>query len=247
VCQIASAVFAAFLLVACAGGRETTRKDAVASYKLGIAYLTEGRIAPALQELSKAEALNPANPEVLNALGFAYWMRKEHFLAEEKFRKAVALKPDYSEAWNNLAAMFIEQGRYGEAVGPAEQALKNVYYGTQERALANLGWALHKSGRGEEGEKRLRQAIEVAPSFPLARRNLALLLAERGDHRRAVEQFDAALRLAGDDADLHLKRGVSLWKLGERQLARAAFAKAVQLAPESEVGRSAKTYLDVLD
>jgi Tfp pilus assembly protein PilF len=137
VCQIASAVFAAFLLVACAGGRETTRKDAVASYKLGIAYLTEGRIAPALQELSKAEALNPANPEVLNALGFAYWMRKEHFLAEEKFRKAVALKPDYSEAWNNLAAMFIEQGRYGEAVGPAEQALKNVYYGTQERALAN--------------------------------------------------------------------------------------------------------------
>jgi hypothetical protein len=40
---------------------------------------------------------------------------------------------------------------------------------------------------------------------------------------------------------------VSLWKLGERQLARAAFAKAVQLAPESEVGRSAKTYLDVLD
>ncbi|MBI5444034.1 MAG: tetratricopeptide repeat protein [Deltaproteobacteria bacterium] len=245
-CQLFGGLLAACLLVACAANQEAARRDAQTAYKLGIAYLAEGRPSPALQELSKAETLSPQDPEILNALGFAYWIRKEYGLAEEKFRKAVALKRDYSEAWNNLSAMFIDQGRPEQAIQPAEEALKNLHYGTQEKALSNLGWALYKTGRADEGERRLRQAVETAPSYFLPRRMLATLLADRGEHAKALEQFDAALRLGGDDPDLYVRKGISLWKLGERKPARDAFEKALQLAPGSEAGRAAKTYLDLL-
>lgn len=217
------------------------------AYKLGVAFLAEGRPAPALQELAKAESLDPTDPEIVNALALAYWGRKEFGLAEEKFRRAVALKPDFSEAWNNLGALYIDQGRFHDAVPALETALKNVFYATRERALANLGWALYKTGRTAEAEQRLREAIEMAPGFPLARKFLGILLQEKGDHRAAVEQFDRAIRSFPDDAETHLKRGLSLLRLGERSAARAAFDQAWHLAPGSETGKTAKTYLDFLD
>lgn len=237
--------FTALLAFGCATGQQASRQ-AETSYKLGVAFLSEGRAAPALQELSKAEAFSPEDPKILNALGLAYWARREFGPAEEKLRKATTVKADYSEAWNNLGALYIELGRFDQAIPALEQALKNVFYGTQERALTNLGWALYKSGRGGEGEKRLQQAIEAAPQFPLAHKNLGILLQERGEYAGALERYDAALRYGGEDPDIYLKKGVCLWKTGDRQHARAAFEKARQLAPASEAGKSAKTYLDLL-
>ncbi len=241
------AVTAALLLFACAGGREQARRDAQTSYKLGVAFLAEGRPGPALRELSKAEVLNPEEPEIRNALGLAYWAGREHGQAAEKFLAATRLKPDYSEAWNNLGALYLDQGRFGEAVPALEAALRNVFYGTRERALANLGWALHRLGRSAEGERRLREAVEIAPGFPLARKNLGAVLQDRGDHRAALGEFDEALRFLPNDADTHLRRGLTLQRLGDRPGARAALERAWRLAPDSDVGRSAKNYLDFME
>jgi len=236
------------LVPGCGGkNQEAAKRDAQTSYKLGVAFLAEGRPAPALKELAKAESFTPDDPEIVNVLGLAYWARGETGLAEEKFRRATELKPDYSEAWNNLGALYIDEGRYYDAVPVLENALKNVFYQTQERALTNLGWALYKTDRTAEAEKRLRAAVEMAPGFPLARKNLGILLQDAGDHRAAVEQFDRAIRSYPDDAEVHLKRGLSLLRLGERTAAREAFDRAWHLAPGSDVGKTAKTYLDFLD
>jgi type IV pilus assembly protein PilF len=244
---MAAALFLLSMLVGCAGNQEQVKKDAKASYELGLAFLSEARYAPALREFSKAETLTPDDPELLNALGITYWARREQGLAEEKFKKAVSLKPDYSEAWNNLGALYIDEGRYGDAIPALQNALKNVFYGTQERALANLGWALFKVGRVAEGERKLKEAIEAAPSFPLAHKNLGIVYQAEGKHQEALDQLREAARLMPNDAEIPLKEGLSLLKLGERPEARQAFEKAWHLAPGSEVGKSAKTYLDFLE
>ena len=44
--------------------------------------------------------------------------------AEEQFKKAIAIKPDFSEALNNLAVVAIHFGRYDEAVQLEEKALR---------------------------------------------------------------------------------------------------------------------------
>jgi Tfp pilus assembly protein PilF len=241
-------VLLALAILGCAGkkAKVDVRGQSQSSFKLGMAYLREGRTTLALQEFSKAEALTPDDPEVLNALAQAYWVRREYALAIAKVKRATVLKPDYSEAWINLGAFLGEQGRYQEAVPAFENALKNLLYDTRELALANLGWALFKTGRVDEGEKRLREAVDIAPGFPVARKNLGIVLQEKGEHREALVQLNEAARLYPDDAETQLRRGLSLFKLGDREEARAAFDRAWHLAPGTEDGKSAKTYLDLL-
>ncbi|MBI5015900.1 MAG: tetratricopeptide repeat protein [Deltaproteobacteria bacterium] len=245
-CQRVLLALGLVLAAGCSGNQEAVRRDAQTAFKLGVAYLAEGRPSPALQELTRADALSPKDPETLNALGLAYWQRREFELAIRHFQKATEAKPDFSEAWNNLGALYIDQGRYDLAIPPLEKALANVFYGTQERALANLGWALLRVGRSQEAEQKLRQAVEVSPSFPLPHKFLGIALQERGIHQEAVAQLDEAIRLYPDDADTYLRRGLSQFKLGEKDAARASFEKAWHLAPGGEPGKSAKTYLDML-
>lgn len=243
---VAVAGFLGGALLGCAGNGQAVRRDSQTAYKLGLAFLAEGRPSPALRELTKADALTPNDPEILNALGLAYWARQEYATAEKKFLRATKVKPDFSEAWNNLGALYLAQRRYEEAVPVLKNALKNVFYGTQERALANLGWALYKLGRKDEAESRLRQAIEVAPRFPLAQKFLGIVLLEKGDYREALDRLNDALRLFPKDAETNLRKGICLVKLGDEKGARSAFENAWRLAPDSEVGKSAKMYLDLL-
>ncbi len=237
----------ALFLAACAGNKEAVRRQAKAAYQLGVAFLAEGRPAPALREFTKAVRLTPDDPKVHNALGLAYWARREVGEAERGFRRAVELKPDYSEAWNNLGALYLDTGRYGEAEEAFRQALNNVFYGTQERALTNLGWALYKQGRLEEAERRLREALEVAPGFPLAQKNLGIVLYDRGEYAEGLEHLTRAAKSLPQDAEVLLYRGLARLRTGDRDGARADLEKAWRLAPRTDVGKSAKTYLDLVE
>ena len=245
-CQIAGVLGLVLLLVGCAADTQQQRNDADASYSLGLAFLHEDRPARALTELTKAATLDPANPKIHNLLGLAYWRKLEYSLAESSFRKAVEVDPKFSEGWNNLGALLIAQRRFEAAIPALETAAADVFYQTPERALTNLGWALYNVGRTAEAEKRYRDALEMDGSFPLARKHLAVLLQARGDHEQALEQFDRALVAMSNDAEIQLKRGISLLKLGRRDAARAAFEEAWKLAPGTELGQSAKTYLELL-
>jgi type IV pilus biogenesis/stability protein PilW len=239
--------FFVMLVIGCSANREAVRREAQASHQLALAFLSENRPTLALRELAKAESLTPDDPVIQNTLGEAYWRKLEYGKAEAAFQKATTLKPDYSDAWNNLGALYIFLKKYQAAVEALEHAVRDVYYGTPERALTNLGWALFKIGRLEEAEKRLREAVELAPGFPLARKNLGILLQDRGEYESALVQLDEASRLYPDDAETQLMRGLSLLKLERRDPAREAFDRAWHLAPRSEAGKSAKTYMDLLE
>lgn len=253
VCQLALLFFLSLAISGCSGSREAVQRDAQAARKLGIAFLAEGRPSLALREFSKAETVTPDDPEIQYYLGISYWMQQRELgLAEQKFRRAVELKPDYADAWNDLGAFYVSQQRYQEAIGALENAVNNVFYPRQEIALANLGWALYKTGRVADAEFRLTQAVEAAPGFPLAHKFLGIVLQERGRHEEALEELDEAERLFPEDQVAHLSevqlhRGMSLLRLGDRASAREAFEKAWRLAPRTDVGKSAKTYLNILE
>ena len=245
-CQIAGLLALVLLIVGCAADTQQQRNDADASYSLGLAFLQEDRPARALTELTKAAALNPTDPRIHNLLGWAYWRKREFKAAEQAFRTAVEADPKFSEGWNNLGALYLDQGRFEAAIPVLEVAASDMFYQTPERAMTNLGWALYKVGRSAEAEKRYRDALDMAGDFPLAHKHLAVLLQARGDHEQALEHLDRARVSLPDDANVQLKRGISLLKLGQRDAARAAFEDAWKLAPGTELGQSAKTYLDLL-
>lgn len=247
------AVFPVFLVLllclsaGCSNDSETRRNDALASQQLAYAFMKEGRPARALQELAKAEALTPDDPEIHNMMGLAYWAHKEYGLAEMHFKRALELKPEFSEGANNLGTLYMSQARYPEAVTALEKALKNVYYNSYEAALSNLGWAYYKLGRVDDAKKRLEESIEVNPSVPQARLNLGIVLFDLGKDDDALAQIDAALRIFPDFAEAHLQKGIILNRKKDRQGAIESFRQAWKLGALSDTGKTAKTYLEFLE
>jgi tetratricopeptide (TPR) repeat protein len=87
---------------------------------------------------------------------------------------AIALKPDYAEAFCNRGNVLAELKRLDEALASFDRAiaLKPRY----ARALANRGTMLQQLDRSEEARGNLESAIAFEPHFAEAHYNLANIL-----------------------------------------------------------------------
>ncbi len=261
-----SLFFGILAAAACAGPQ--TRVDPDASdkrYLLGADYFQKGLVGPALEELLKAVELNPQNPDAHNLLGLVF-LRKgaeaeemsvraqclkgeelrlekaemdAHFAkAEKHFNEAVRLKPNFSEALNNLAVVAIHFGRFDDAIQQEEKALANIVYRDPYAAEGNLGLAYLSKNDFPRAAKALRQALFEQPAFCVGRYRLAKVYYEQKEYDRAAEELE---KVTGDKAcpiqeAFHLAGMVSL-RREDGARAQELFARCVQLAPRSCLAR----------
>lgn len=114
-------------------------------------------------------------------------------VALEHFERALALRPEYAEALNNLGLALTQLGRPAEAIPYLERSVRiqrNSY-----QAFNNLGIALASSSRPAEALTAFQQAARLNPGLPNIHENWgkALLLLNRRDE--ATERFAIAQRL----------------------------------------------------
>ena len=89
-------------------------------------------------------ALFPAQtPESYLALSLDRYRDKRYQESISACRSALALKPDYAEAWNNVCACYNELGQYDEAIAACEQALR--YKADFALAQNNLAYARERA------------------------------------------------------------------------------------------------------
>ena len=90
--------------------------------------------------------------------------------AAAQYREALAGKPDYGEAWNNLGNLFFAAARYEEAGNYYRHAVKldpdNV------RAINNLGVIFLMQGRRDEAAQQFREALRRDPRYSSPLENL---------------------------------------------------------------------------
>jgi tetratricopeptide (TPR) repeat protein len=94
--------------------------------------------------------------------------------AEASYNQAIALKPDYDEAHNNLGITLQELGRLDEAEASYNQAiaLKPDYV----EAYTNLGNTLKELGRLDDAIEAYIQALKINPDYTEAYSNLGIAL-----------------------------------------------------------------------
>jgi tetratricopeptide (TPR) repeat protein len=178
------------------------------------------------------------NPECWmaeNNLGVFLMERGSWNEAIDHLRHAVRLKPDYSDAHNNLGnALSKVPARLGDAVTEFEEALRLDPGMTQ--AHANLGLALANSpGRRAEGIAELMAALlgnEDNPDYARTHADLAVALS--ADSRRvgeAITEFEAAVRLGSDSAEIRDEYGIELARAGRLGEAVDQFLRALRMSP----------------
>ena len=180
-------------------------------------------------------ARNPACWMADNNLGVYRMDQGSPSAAIPLLEAAVRLKPDYSDAHNNLGnALSKVPGRSAEAIAQFREALSLEPGMTQ--AHANLGVALLGAPGGRaNGIQELETALrgnEGNPDYADLHAKLGGALAE--DPARAPEavaEFGEAARLGRDSAEVRGGLGLALARSGRPQDAAEQFSRALQLAP----------------
>lgn len=243
-------------------------------YQLANDYFRARRTEAALEELRKALEMDPDNADAYDLLGLialaqgAEYLRQAETVAclkgadaeavrrdavdkfreaQQHLRKATALRPAFSEAWNNLAVAALHLESYDEAVTASENALKDVAYPSPEFARSNLGWALFHKKNLNGAWKALHEAVARAPGFCVGRYRLAKVYLERGQLEQAAEEIDAVT----DNPACPIQEAFQLAGLVHQRRkdlpgARALFERCLAIAPRACLAGECQRYAELL-
>jgi predicted O-linked N-acetylglucosamine transferase (SPINDLY family) len=145
------------------------------------------------------------------------------------YGRALAVRPDYTEAWINRGNTLRSLGRAADAEESLRRALTlrpdvpEVHY--------NLGLILRDLGRAQEAVQCHTQALRLRPEFAEAHMALGSLFRAEARITDAAECFARAVHLRPDYADAHNNLGSALRELGRSAEAADCFASAVRLRP----------------
>ena len=163
-----------------------------------------------------------------------------------EFQKTITLKPDDSEAHNFLGAIYLEKGRWDDAIASFKRALANIVYETPTVTLYNMGRAYYEKGQYDAAMRHYQDAAAKEPDGVLMHwieNGMGVTSLAKGDLDEAVRHLRKAIALAPSLVESHYWLGLCYRKLGRSDDAAKSFQMAVKLAPESEFGRKAADQL----
>lgn len=225
---------------------EAEKKQASYHYQMGLSHLGEGNATAALVEFTKAEEINPDDPELENYLGMAYFRKSKFDLAEQRYLRALALKPNYSEARNNLGVNYLEMKRWDDAIHQITLVTEDIFYQNQDSAQINLGLAYLGKGDYPKALSVLRSVVSTYPRDPRGRLNLGRVYFAIDKVDLAIEEFRKAVELNKEYANAYYNLGLAYLKAKDNRGAAAAFREVLRIAPDSEIGQLSREYLDLL-
>lgn len=161
------------------------RKRARIRLELAIGYFEQGQTTVALDEIKQALVVDPAYAEAYNLRGLIYMRLNDLRLAEESFRRAMALNPRDANVTHNYGWLLCQQARYPESFQAFAQAIANPTYGGRAKTWMAQGLCQTRAGQRAEAEYSLGKSYELDAANPVTGYNLAMLLFQRGELARA--------------------------------------------------------------
>ena len=168
--------------------------------------------------------------------------------ALDSFDKAIAIKPDYADAWNGRGYALLNLGRHAEAVDSYDKgiAIKLDYSWMHNPDDANAwngrGYALLNLGRHAEAVHSYDKGLAINPNDVNAWNNHGYALLNLGQHAEAVDSFDKGLAINPDDANAWNGRGYALLNLGRHAEAVDSFDKGLAINPDDANAWSSRGY-----
>lgn len=162
-----------------------TRKRARIRLELASGYFEKGQTTIALDEVKKSIATDPSLFEAYNLRGLIYTKLDDVRLAEESYRRALALSPGDASVQHNYGWLLCHHDRTPEALQLFAKALASPTYGERAKTWMTQGLCQLQAGQKADAETSLLRSYELDAGNPVTGYNLALLLFQRGDFTRA--------------------------------------------------------------
>ncbi len=161
-------------------------------------------------------------------VGIASLKANDPELAEQEYRKALALNPRNVGAHVDLAYILLNQGRTEEGKAHIDEALKL----DPNRTYLKDGIVTLRANDPEVAEQRFRKALELNPQNVAAHVNLAYVLLNRGRIDEGMVHVSEALKLDPNHAQARFNRGLGMLLGNKPEEAARCFERVIQLKPE---------------
>jgi Tfp pilus assembly protein PilF len=238
-----------FLFFSCAGKGTVENKEeqSLSNQKvLAVSSLRRGNYQQAIKEIEVAEKINSNDPDVHLIRGVIYFQLKDYARSEASYKKALELKPDYSEARYNLCSLYLTLDKLDAAIEECSKAASDMLYKSRDKALTTLGVAYFRKGDIDKAEEYYQKALEVNPEFVYTHNEYGKLYMAIGNEKEAIEEFKKAVEGAALYDEAHYNLGLAYLKTGKTEDACGSFKRVVEISPGSTIGMNAKSYITSL-
>ena len=195
-----------------------------------IALYNNGQLALVVEQAQILTKQYPKAFAVWNLLGASAAQIGQLDQAIVAFKRVLAIKPDYADAYNNMGIALKDQGKLEEAIQAYNKALaiKPDY----AEAFINMGNALQEQGKLVEAIEAYNEALAVKPNYADTCYNMGVTLEEQGKLEEAIEAYNKALSLKPDYAEAYNNMGIVLKDQGKLEESIEAYNKALSIKPD---------------
>jgi len=136
-------------------------------------------------------------PAPHDILGTIYEKQGKYDLAENHYKKALEINPEYISAMNNLAFFYAEQGKELnkalDLAGKAKEKANNA-----PAVMDTLGWVYYKKELYESAVREFQGCVEKIPGNPIFQYHMGLAYYKIGEYVKAETALKKALELKPD-------------------------------------------------
>ena len=182
----------------------------------------------------KALSINESLAEAHTSLGFVtYRYHLQWTEAEQHFKKAIALNPNYATAHQWYASYLAAVGRLDEAVVEAKSAHELEPFSLT--IYSDYIRGLYYAGRLDEARTESLKLVEMDPNFARAHYELGLVLEEEGKLEEAITEFKQGLKLLPDNVTALTALGHTQARAGKKAEAEKVIARLQELSKQQYV------------
>lgn len=220
----------------------------VPSYYLAVSLEHNDKVEEARSAFLKALELDPASSGALYHAGILQIAAGDVDEGREKIRKALELDPMLGDAIsqkiNETAARLLETGGHAAAAALYDATAALVPANLWGRA--NLGKISEAKGESAAAASIYGDILKTDPSFPLTPGQTGVLFGELAKSQQEDAFWNALISLHPDSSSAHVYLGMNHDRKGRIEEARAAYERALGIAPGREDARYRLGAMEIL-
>jgi len=238
-------VFSLSGLFACATGKGEDPLLAKQKYQEAVKYDSLNLKRDAYASLKEAIRLDPLEPNYHLSLGAAYFSAGDLENAEKEFLQTLRLDEHYNEAHRNLGRLYMQQGKWQEAIGHLQKSFKGPGVSSPHQVYNWLALSYYARGDIVQAEKEWTKALRLKEN-PSIRLNLALAYRDQGRFDLAMDSLRKALLLDPHLVEAHHQMALLLLKKKDLDGAMKHFREVIQRQPQSDLAANSREYMEMI-